>query len=412
MVSQNLTVVKEKDAKPFLIHSAILESILENSAQLDLDAAKFKEKLETKFEKYFEDYKKRQISEHFGKNYSVNLSEDQKKEFFKGLEAHRLKIFVGFAKLDRLVDSYAFKELSKDAADPSIWKASIVLNLNKVKIQRYLSRLDSTETKQYSRMQILTEISLQGFDWRDLSLESSSSFTDPLMDSWLKWLTTHQPSNLEETGICTGSCIDQFDNWQQIPQEEGMSVPEEILNGLWLKVSLNVKKVAFRAAINEWEFEWEGSVVVLDVNTKKILGSYNLEAESKTWRNLDQKALNSALVSALYRSTLDSFGRLVRKVQEAPKLNRLSRLVIQGHRHMGDVLLLTDLLRRRGSNLNLELMIDVFSRNEAQLLCFYQGEEKSFSDLLSQVKELKSSQSYSLVNEFTGVHHLLKLVAE
>jgi hypothetical protein len=31
---------------------------------------------------------------------------------------------------------------------------------------------------------------------------------------------------------------------------------------------------------------------------------------------------------------------------------------------------------------------------------------------LSSIKELKSSHRYTLVNEFTGVHHLLKLVTE
>ena len=71
-----------------------------------------------------------------------------------------------------------------------------------------------------------------------------------------------------------------------------------------------------------------------------------------------------------------------------------------------------DMLRKEGSKLNFEVQIDLFDQKETQLLCFYQGEEKSFTDLLSQVKELKSSQSYRLVNEFTGIHHVLKLVAE
>ena len=68
-------------------------------------------------------------------------------------------------------------------------------------------------------------------------------------------------------------------------------------------------------------------------------------------------------------------------------------------------------LKARGSSLGLDVQMDFFKSSEAQILCFYQGEEKSFTDLLSQLKELKLSQSYKLVNEFNGIH-ILKLVTE
>ena len=61
--------------------------------------------------------------------------------------------------------------------------------------------------------------------------------------------------------------------------------------------------------------------------------------------------------------------------------------------------------------MGLETQMDYLKSSEAQILCFYQGEEKSFTDLLSRVKELKLSQSYKLVNEFNGIH-TLKLVTE
>jgi hypothetical protein len=79
---------------------------------------------------------------------------------------------------------------------------------------------------------------------------------------------------------------------------------------------------------------------------------------------------------------------------------------------MGDVLALIETLKSRGAAIGLEIKLDKMSSGEAEVICFYQGEEKSFTDLLSKVKELKSSTSYQVVDEFNGSVHVLKLVGE
>jgi hypothetical protein len=398
---------KPEEAKPFLLHNATLEAIKQYSTELGIDYKLLNEKLIDKFNVYYEAHKKRKLAEKFGKN--TELTEEQKNTFLAGLEAHKEVEFVQYAKLSNLVDTFAFKEIQKEAED---WKAVVVLNLNRPKVERYYSRLINPDTKTYSKIFILPEINLIGMNWADLGVDKSTTFTNVLMNSWNKWLTSNLPTNVEEIIECEGSCLLEYARWQQIPQEEGMQVSEEALNALWLRVAFNLRKVSFAQDINEWQFEWDGSVVLIDSNTKKIISSYTMLPETKTWRGFDQKTLNSVLASSLYRSPIDSLNKITKKVQETPRLNRLNRLVIQGHKHLGDVLILMDLLRKEGSKLSFEVQIDVFNQKEAQLLCFYQGEEKSFTDLLSQVKELKSSQSYRLVNEFTGIHHVLKLVAE
>ncbi len=406
-VTTSATTDKPEEAKPFLLHNATLEAIKQYSTELGIDYKILNEKLIDKFNTYYEAHKARKLQETFGKN--TELTEEQRKTFIDGLESRKEVEFVQYAKLASLVDTFAFKNIAKDADG---WKATVVLNLNRPKVERFYNRLTNPDSKTYSKIFILPEINLIGMSWADLGVDKSTTFTNVLMNSWAKWLTTNQPANVEEILECESSCLLEYARWQQIPQEEGMQVSGEALNGLWLRVSFNLRKISFVQDINEWQFEWDGSVVLIDSNTKKIISSYTLLPETKTWRGLEQKTLNSALASMMYRSPLDSLNKITKKVQESPRLNRLSRLVIQGHKHLGDVLILMDLLRKEGSKLNFEVQIDVFNQKETQLLCFYQGEEKSFTDLLSRVKELKSSHSYSLVNEFTGIHHVLKLVAE
>lgn len=268
-----------------------------------------------------------------------------------------------------------------------------------------------TETpKEYSKLLIVPEINLSGISWKDLGLEGSSSFSDPLADSWVKWVSNSLPQNLSEVSACTGECYYEFLNWIQLKQGEGMQVPSPYQNTLWMKISFTVRRLSYRPDINEWKMEWDGSLVLLDANTKQTLYSQTLYPEEKTWLGLDQKTLNSVLASGMYKSALDAVMKGSKKI-ETTHISRLDRLVIQGHRNLDDILSLMNLLRKNGESLQLSLKLDQFGNQEAQILCFYRGEEKSFTDLLSRLKELKSTQSYRLVNESTGVHPVLKLIA-
>src|SRR5690606_14326276 len=123
-------------------------------------------------------------------------------------------------------------------------------------------------------------------------------------------------------------CNEEFRKWLQIPQEEGMQVPDSLHHALWLKILFNVRKVSFIPDINEWKFEWDGSLVLLDANTKLLLSSRNIDPQTKSWRGLDQKALNSALASAMYKSALGGMKQLTKKIEDSSRFNRLSRLVI------------------------------------------------------------------------------------
>lgn len=411
-VSAEVKTTKAEGAKPFLLFKAVDEALTQYSTEVGFDAVELKKNLIKKFEGYFENYKLRKLTAKLGKNYSEQLTEDQKKEFLLGLESHREEEFIKFSRYLNILDGHSFREIGQDPKTPDTWNAKVFVNINRVKLDNLIKRVNSNQSKQYAKLNVISEISPIGFNWNELGLEREESFGEPLMSSWVKWFLSNQPVNVEEVNLCKDECLSSFEKWQQLRQDEGLVIEPDQVNDLWLKVTFNLRKLSYLPNLNEWRFEWDGRVVLLDANTKRVLATEELLPETKSWRGLDQKALNSALASQMYRSPLSAFSNMSRKVVELPQLNRLSRLVIQGQNHLGDVLSLMDMLKKEGRGINLELQLDLFTRNEAQLLCFYQGEEKSFSDLLSRPKELKSSQSYRLVNEFTGIHHVLKLIAE
>lgn len=410
-VTRQLNVPNAEGAKPFLLHSAVNEAISQYSTELGFNNEQFQTKLQEKFEKHFEKYREQKLLERFGQNYRTQLTPEQKTEFLNGLESHREAELIKYSRMLDILDQSQFKNL-ENVAGTSTWKATIDLNVNRVKLDKLVQRVMSDGNKQFAKINLITEINLIGMEWADLGLERESSFTAPIMNSWHSWLTTNQPANVEEVVQCDEGCLTSFKRWQEINQDQGMQVSSDLQNNLWLKISFNLRRLSYRSGLNEWTFEWDGSAVLLDANTKRLLASETLSPQVRTWRGLDQKALNSALASQMYRTPMSAFSTFTKKIGGLPQVTQVVRLIVQGHRHLGDVLSLMELLKKEGQNINLELQLDSFSQKEAQLLGFYQGEEKSFTDLLSRPKELKSSQSYGLVNEFTGIHHVLKLISE
>lgn len=265
-------------------------------------------------------------------------------------------------------------------------------------------------TKAFQKLQVVFELNLINMTWEELGLKEAKSFSDPIIATWEKWFKDHIPSNVNEVTFCRDTCRD-FLEWEQIEQDQKMAIPEPLQNTMWLKVSVFLRR---NPDFSETEsvFEWEGSAVLLDANTKRVLGSYQLLPEQRKLRGMDQKGINSAIASALYRAPLDAFQKLVKKAEENPKSVRLERLIIRGNKNLDDVLSLMTLLKQEGASLGLITELDLLTQTEVHLLCFYSGEEKSFTDLLSRLKELKSSHNYTLVNEFTGINHVLKLISE
>lgn len=411
-VTADVATTQVEEAKPYLAQEAILEVLRKYSQELAIDPTQFRSRLEEKFQQHFERFKEKRLTERFGKNFAEELSADQKQSFLAALEKYRAAEFLQFARLESLADSVEFSDVTLEASSGQRWKGLVQVNLNRSRVDGYYKRILSAEAKQYPKILVIVDINPIGFDWPELGLKSAHQFSHPLLSSWLKWLSNNQPQNSGELTGCENDCREMFNSWLQIPQEQGIKIPLEAQDSLWIRISLNIHKLFFRADINEWKFEWDGSVVVVDANTKLVLFSNYLLPESRRWRGMDQKSLNSALASSLYRSPLDAFTKLTRKVEKSQRLTRLSRLAITGNRNLGDVLSLMDLLKNEGKELHLELQLDLLNHKEAQLLCFYQGEEKSFIDLLSRVKELKSTHRYSVVNEFNGLLHILKLVSE
>jgi hypothetical protein len=192
-------------------------------------------------------------------------------------------------------------------------KSIIDVKLDRLKLTRILKRITTGEKKTYSKLWIIPEIRIENFSWSDLGFEKESTFIHPLSESWQKWINENLPEPIEDVGICTGICSTFFENWEQKSVDELLAQPlNDYKRGLWSKVSLTLRRTHHNPSLAENTFEWSGKLLILDIDTKRIVQSYDLPMEKKEWRGVEQKSLNSALASRIYRTPLPFLNRPIR----------------------------------------------------------------------------------------------------
>ncbi|HXH74315.1 MAG TPA: hypothetical protein VNJ08_05075 [Bacteriovoracaceae bacterium] len=265
--------------------------------------------------------------------------------------------------------------------------------------------------KPISKIWLKSEIIPMNFGWQDMGLSREESFTLPITEAWVKWLSDNLPPTVAQAVICSAGCQPFIEEWEtQPPQMVMSSTPTEYSNGVLLKVIINIWKLPGDST--EHAFRWEGRTVLLDLKTKRLMGALAIYPEDKRFIQLAQNRVNSVLGNHIYRSPLDSFMKISKVLARETKVSQMTYVKIKGHKNLMDAIEAGQLLETRGTHLGLSVGLSEFTKQEAQLLCYYQGEEKAFNDLLSQLKELKSSHSYTLVNQSTGPEHVLQLVTE
>lgn len=250
----------------------------------------------------------------------------------------------------------------------------------------------------------MIEVNWNDFNWVDLGLDQENSFSNPILSSWQKYIA----ENASGKGIaeCLEECRSFISTWQDknpaLLSETGL--PETYRNGFFIKVSVNLSRGKYSG-----KFRWSGRVLLFDLNSKEIILSSELSPEEKIWSVQDQKRLNSLLATRIYQSALGPLKAMASKLEENLAYTKASRLVIRGSGQLAHTEDLLKLIKSEGAKLGVVVRWDFVQQGEAQFLCFYRGEEKSFSDLLSQLKELKSSHSYSITHEMSGSDHVLQL---
>lgn len=406
LAAKNLSELAAKDHQ---IHQAVWEVILGRSVELKFDASSLKSAVEERFDKYWTDVKARRLRERFGKGFEP--TDEARKNFLEGLETQRQNEFRSYLRLASLLEEVSVKSHVQEAGDS--WTSEVFFRMNQGKLDRFLKRFLAKEVWLYDNLYVISEIDLSGGRWQDFGLEKAEDFISPLRSSWADLARNFTSSTVEDVRECKDDCLEAFREWLKASlSERSLDGGSIFRKSVILKITYSLKRNNTRPLFGEVDIDWEGKFVLVDGATKKTLFSASIPRMQKTFQQLSLKDLNSAIAGYMYRHSTGFFNTLDSTMKSSKRFSRLTVLTLSGHSHLGDVLAFNGLLRKEGLELALDPQIDLFTLKEARVLAFYAGEEKSFSDLLSRLKELKSSQSYKIISEPAGNGFSLKFIAE
>lgn len=254
---------------------------------------------------------------------------------------------------------------------------------------------------------VLSEINLRGLKWENFGISKGVYFTDALSRSWGNYLLQMKKNNknMLEFLPCLDGCSSFF-NWMQTFKSEDR---QKSYQGKWIKISINLFMINSDEEKREHLYGWEGTAVLIDMNTKRVLASFNLEKEEKLIKGKTTNDTNSILASSIYHSGLKGLTQFSSYLAHSnSESHKVREVKVSGYRHMADLLELVDKIRNKG----IFTELDSFKINEATLKCYISGEEKKFKDTLVSIMELKSKSHYKVINDHQGRRYEMRLITQ
>jgi hypothetical protein len=270
-------------------------------------------------------------------------------------------------------------------------------------------RAEISSSSPKEKLYLYSSITPANFNWTDLSINKESSFIGPISQAWQKWFLEKLNLNIEDFQICELDCQLFLKEWESKSDSEAIKIPEKYENARLIKVYINLWD---KSTSDEKVFYWEGRVALFDIKNNNVITTIKVPYQKREFTLTEMNSLNSKLGSLIYRSALGTFIQVKDLFRKNEIADNMARLKVVGHKRLSDAMDLANLLQAKGVNIGLKVKLDGFSKEEANFKCFYQSEEKSFSDLLSQLKELKSSESYNLVNQSKDSRFVLRLLTK
>lgn len=387
--------MRGEDVKKAILHQAATQAIEKFAGELGFDFNSYQNKLAKNFQEYYE--QKLEAAKEESPSVGVSAQEAYKR---RQLE------FYQYSKHTDLLKSYSFISSTKSPQVANQWQALVQLTVDPIKLQRLLRRTLQADSKKFSKLWLIVESNIHSFKWSDIGIERETTFSTALGNAWKNWWVENLPTNFDEVELCHEDCQSYLRSWQSSSRNKAFN--PDYSDGVWLNISYDIYQ-ADNGTAQYPSFKWDSRVVFTDINTKKVLGSLSNKGQSRSLRGGDAHRLNSALASQIFASSSGKFTQMKNFIEQVVKLNQVGQLAVKGHKHLGDVVALKDLIKTRGSSIGLEIELDHFSQDSANLLYFYQGEAKAFQDLLNRINELKSSKVYELKTHFDSNGPVMEL---
>lgn len=295
-----LSFVKEQ-----LLHQAFLDIVSKSMVNLGLDNDLFwknyNEALNRRVTKYEEE---------------ITLKyEKEEKDLAKmkdEIRYRKLSFIRRFGKINSLIQSYSVKSMTRSSNNPNYRYITVEAKINKNNLSRLYSKYTSNQSSSLvDSLVINVDFSNKLFNYSDIGVDKDSDFTSVIEDNWKTWFKENKSVNIKSVESVDESEAEELEKVAGISED----FPQKYENSLYLKIAVNMKKIASSQELRTFSFYFQVNGFLLDIKSNKVLKSFTIEESDKSYSNIDLEKFSSVLANFIYRMPMGEFSSISRSLK-------------------------------------------------------------------------------------------------
>ena len=380
-----------------LTHEAFRDIISKELKNVGLNPELFWQKVDEELEQRYAE-----IDKSLRTKYKMddNPSSAQVRAYRRVLRYRKLKLRRTYGKISNVVTRYVVNKVSRSQKDPNYRYIKMEGEVNRVALNKlYYKFVRGKKSSEYGSIFLDVDFVLDNVSYSELNIENENDFEDVVIKSWLDWFSKNKPANIANIEVLTEDNEAKLVEYMKLPSETMlMNIPENFVNSLLLKVEVQISKVKFDKELNRYDFKYEGSAFLKDLQTNLNITTYSLASENKSYLVTENINLANILANHVYKLALGSFPEMVSSIKSLTPITSIQRVSVENYSNMGTLQRLLKQLKEKGIKYSLQTEIDNISRNRAEFVLYFDGETQELKGLFSDLNAAKNDLSFELID--------------
>lgn len=388
----SLAFVKEQ-----LKHNGFVNIVSKELKAMGLNDQLFWQKYDEQFSSVFG-----RVDEALKSKYQIEQTpnRDQLESYRKISRQKKLKMQRTFGRLNRVVQSYSIKKISRSAQDPKSRYIKLDAKIDRNLLAKiYYEFVRGKRSSDYGTLYIHVDYNLKNLAFAEIGVMNDKDFTSVVNGHWLKWFSQNKPGNIANVEILEADKLKRLQEYFKLPYERMMTdIPELFVNSLYLRIEINIEKIKRDEKFNQYVFAYDGGMFLQDLQNAQVLTSFQFERQVKSYPLVEDENISSLVANYVYRMPFGHFSKLNGAIKDIPPMTGIQRMALFDYGNIEDVYSLMDLLVNKGIKYSLKPRLESIGSGRAELVLFYDGQLPELKAMIQSLKSAKSSLSFDFID--------------
>lgn len=340
----------------------------------------------------------------------------QKRNYKKYLRLKKLTLRKNYANINRVITRYAVNKIYRSQKNPNYRYIRLEGEVNPLLLNKlYYKFIKGKNRSEYGSIFLDVDFVLDGVTYSELNIENEKDFEGVVTKSWLEWFVTNKPANISTIEILDDDKRSRLMEYLKIPSENMMdNVPEFGVNSLLLKIQVKITKTKYDESLNRYDFKYDGSAFLKDLQTNLNINTYELSVENKSYMVTEGINLANILANHVYKVALGSFPKMISSIKSLAPISNIQRLSVYNYKNMDNVDYLIKQIKQSGIKYALKADLENVSTNKADLVLYFDGNLTDIKGMLFDINSAKNDLSFEVIDTTStlGIKFKKELPAE